>query len=102
MAGRQYQWTVCELLRRIDMTVVGMGNRPGPIAAPIFTGFIVPLYSYPTSGGNTAHWNTLRNAKIAFPQIPMFAILNPGNGPNPTVDANYTSGVAYLQSVGIK
>jgi len=85
------------------MTVVGgMGCRANPIAVSRPTGFVVPLYSYPTSGGNTAHWNTLRNAKIAFPQIPMFAILNPGNGPNLTVDNNYTSGIAYLQSVGIK
>src|SRR5438093_12400260 len=60
------------------------------------TGVIVPLYTYPDST-----WDTVAQAKIAHPSVPVVAIINPDNGPGSSRDSNYVSGIQKLHSAGV-
>src|SRR3989441_3879671 len=60
------------------------------------TGVIVPLYTYPDST-----WDTVAQAKIAHPSVPVVAIINPNNGPGSSKDANYVTGIQKLHSAGV-
>ena len=55
-------------------------------------GTIVPAYFYPSPG---SPWARLTEAAG---QIPVVAIMNPGNGPGSIADANYTAAVLSLQA----
>src|SRR5579872_1866853 len=59
-------------------------------------GVIVPLYAYP--GWN---WQSLIQAKEAYPSVPVIAVINPSGGPGNWQDPNFVSGVQQLQAVGI-
>jgi Spherulation-specific family 4 len=59
-------------------------------------GVIVPLYGYP--GQN---WQSLVQAKEAYPSVPVIAVINPSDGPGSWQDPNFVSGIQQLQSVGI-
>src|SRR5438270_4956564 len=61
------------------------------------TGVMVPLYTYPTD--NT--WNQMINAKSAYPSVPMIAIINPSDGPGPSRDSAYDTGIQKLHNAGI-
>jgi hypothetical protein len=67
----------------------------GGVSGP--TGTIVPLYSYPTS----SYWPAIISAKNSNPSVPVIAVVNPDSGPGPSVDSNYTTGIANLQAAGI-
>jgi hypothetical protein len=71
--------------------------RPASAATPASTGLIVPLYSYPTD----ATWSALIQAKEAYPNVPIIAVINPDYGPGSSPDPNYVSGIARLQAAGI-
>lgn len=70
------------------------GSCPLPAAAGTRLEFLVPAYQYPTLGDL---WPRLA---LAAPRVPLFAIVNPGNGPGPAVDPNYGSAVASLRAAG--
>jgi len=60
------------------------------------TGVIVPLYSNPGS-----LWNQVIQAKNAHPSVPIIAVINPSDGPGPSIDSSYVTGIQQLQSAGI-
>ena len=64
--------------------------------ASTITGIMVPLYSYP--GPN---WQSLVQAKVAYPSVPVVAIINPSNGPGSYQDPNEVWGIQLLESAGI-
>ncbi|MGA2665574.1 MAG: spherulation-specific family 4 protein [Nitrososphaerales archaeon] len=57
---------------------------------------IIPLYSYPGVG-----WNEIIAAKEANPGVAMVVIINPDNGPGPSRDPAYVTGVDDLRAAGI-
>jgi hypothetical protein len=67
--------------------------EPSP-ASPL--GVLIPLYTYP---GPT--WDTVVALKQANPGVTMVVVVNPSNGPGPSQDPNYVSGVKKLQSAGV-
>ncbi len=60
------------------------------------TGVMVALYTYPDST-----WDSVAQAKIAHPSVPVVAIINPNNGPGGSRDANYVSGIQKLHAAGV-
>jgi hypothetical protein len=60
------------------------------------TGILVPLYSYPDPS-----WQSLVQAKEAYPSVPVVAIINPSNGPGSYQDPNFVWGIQLLESAGI-
>ncbi len=58
-------------------------------------GVIVPLYSYPGT-----MWDKLVEEKIAHPEVPIIAMVNPDSGPG-TKDGNYIAGIQKLETSGI-
>ena len=71
-------------------------------ASPILpkTGVYVPLYVYP-SQSNMVHYNTVINAKIAHPSVPIVLTINPAGGPGTSKDFNYANAIDRLQSAGV-
>lgn len=59
-------------------------------------GVIVPLYGYPGQS-----WQSLIQAKEAYPSVPVIAVINPSDGPGGWQDPNFVSGVQQLQAAGI-
>ena len=72
-------------------------SQGGASAAVPSIGYLVPLYIYPGSA-----WTDLINQKNANPTVPIIAIMNPGNGPGPSIDTTYQSYVRQLQTAGIR
>jgi Spherulation-specific family 4 len=68
----------------------------GDQQATTSTGALVPLYSYPGQS-----WQTLAQAKEAYPSVPVVAIINPVSGPGSYQDPNFVSGIQMLQSAGV-
>src|SRR3989441_1310259 len=66
-------------------------------AAPTNSGIVIPLYTYPTDGS----WAATLQAKNAHPNVPIIAVINPGNGPGGSSDSNYVQGVKNFQAAGI-
>ena len=66
-------------------------------ASTTTTGLIVPLYTYPTDSS----WQTLIQQKLANPNVPVAAIVNPSSGPGSGQDPNFVSGINSLRSAGI-
>jgi YVTN family beta-propeller protein len=79
-------------------TSSGMVRDMHIIARRAASGSIVPLYTYPTDSS----WNAIIAAKQAHPRVSVIAVVNPFNGPGPSVDANYTNGISRLRNAGIK
>jgi hypothetical protein len=71
--------------------------RPASAATPASTGLIVPLYAYPTDPS----WSALIQAKEAYPNVPIIAVVNPDSGPGSSPNSNYVSGIASLKDAGI-
>jgi len=65
-------------------------------ALPTQSGIIVPLYLPPGTG-----WDSLVQAKISHPTVPILAIINPLNGSGQVQNPDYVQGVQNLQSNGI-
>lgn len=85
------------------MTTTGDDHFLVNIGGSNQTGIIFPLYVYPDwYNGPNWGWSTVINAKLAFPQIPMVAIINVNSGPDTTVNSDYTTGLSGLVSLGIK
>ena len=66
-------------------------------AATSATGVLVPLFTYPTDPS----WSQLIQAKEAYPNVPVAAIINPANGPGSAQDPNFVQGINSLRSAGI-
>jgi hypothetical protein len=60
------------------------------------SGVMVPLYSYPGPS-----WDSVIQAKLANPSVPIVAIINPHNGPGRYYDPAYAAGIARLRAAGI-
>jgi len=69
-----------------------------PVVPEISTGMMVPLYTSPTDGS----WAALIQTKIAYPNVPMVAIVNPQSGPGNNASHAYAAGIRELQAAGIK
>ncbi len=76
-------------------TSILSSQRVSYAAAP--TGYVVPLYTYPTDGT----WTTLISEADANPTVPIVAIINPDSGPGAAPDANYVNGIENLRAAGI-
>lgn len=65
---------------------------------PIQTGVIVPLYVYPLAGA----WDRVVQTKLAHPNVPVVAVINPDSGPGTSQNQDYVGGISYLQRNGVK
>jgi hypothetical protein len=61
-------------------------------------GIAIPLYTYPTDGT----WAAVIRAKVAYPNVPFVAVINPGSGPGASSDPNYATGIKNLQAAGVQ
>ena len=68
--------------------------EPGGDARAANLEIIVPAYFYPSEGSD---WNGL-NAAVG--EVPITAIMNPGNGPGNSLDGNYVSAVNAFRAAG--
>lgn len=66
-------------------------------APALVSGTIVPLYTDPSD----PTWPRLVAAATAHPAAVVVAVVNPNDGPTPTVDPAYTSGIAALQAAHV-
>ena len=66
-------------------------------AATSSTGIVIPLYTYPTGGT----WDQIVQVKKAHPSVPIIAVINPSDGPGPSIDSNYVTGVQKLKAAGV-
>lgn len=62
------------------------------------SGILIPLYVYPE---NSSSWQPLVESKLKHPEVPIFAIINPNNGPGSAVDPQYGINMPRLDAVGI-
>jgi hypothetical protein len=76
----------------------GGADAQSDAAAPLPTGTIVPLYTDPTDPS----WSRLAAAAKAHPAVHVIAVVNPNNGPLPSVDPGYAKGIAALTAAGIR
>ncbi|HZW85092.1 MAG TPA: spherulation-specific family 4 protein, partial [Nitrososphaerales archaeon] len=60
-------------------------------------GMVIPLYTYPTDGT----WTQVIQARQAYPNVPILAIINPNSGPGSSLDSNYVQGIKNLQGAGV-
>ena len=67
-------------------------------SSALVTGTIVPLYTDPSS----LTWTHLASAARAHPSVRVVAVVNPNNGPTPTADPAYTTGIASLRAAGVR
>ena len=74
------------------LTVVGMLSVA---TAHAELEIVVPAYFYPSGGGGL--WTQLNSAAS---QVPLTAIMNPGNGPGVALDGNYSAAVNSLRAAG--
>ncbi len=74
-------------------TVTGVGGAP---AIPS-TAALVPLYTDPSDPS----WAALAAAKTAHLKVPVYAVINPNNGPGAAADTGYTAGIGKLQLAGV-
>ncbi len=73
----------------------GGGGGGAPTSA---AGTIVPLYTDPTD----ASWDAIVTAALAHPTVEVVAIVNPSDGPGPSKDQDYVTGIASLLAANIK
>ena len=76
--------------------VVTMDSAAFASSSPAL-GIVIPLYTYPTS----STWSQVIQAKQAYPNVPIIAIINPDSGPGPSQDSNYVQGIQALQAAGV-
>jgi hypothetical protein len=87
--------TAGSLLSPISAAAANTVASPA-LPAP-FTGMMVPLYTMP----NDSSWAALIQAKTAFPNVPIVAIVNPQSGPGTNMSSAYLNGITDLQAAGI-
>jgi hypothetical protein len=73
---------------------------PAALATSASTGIVIPLYSLPYSG-STFNWQSVVDTKNSHPHVPIFAIINPNNGPGLSRDSNYANGIGNLTKSGV-
>ena len=61
------------------------------------TGTIFPFYIYPTPDAI----QPLIDAANAYPNVPIWVVLDPANGPGTSIDPTYTNAVTQLRNAGI-
>src|SRR5487761_880669 len=64
------------------------GTTSTPSSTP---GIIVPLYSYPGSV-----WTSLIQQHLAYPSVPIIAVINPSTGSGSASNPDYVSGIQSL------
>jgi len=64
------------------------------------TGVYIPLYMYP-NGTGWRHWQTIIDAKISHPTVPLVAVINPDNGSGSLKDNNFVNAINKIKEVGI-
>jgi hypothetical protein len=81
------------------ITAAGSGGTTTPSSAPAMpsTAALVPLYTVPSDPS----WAALAAAKTAHLKVPVYAIIDPANGPGAVADAGYTAGIGKLQLAGV-
>ncbi len=67
-------------------------------AASTSVGIAIPLYTYPTDSS----WTAVINAKQAYANVPVIAVINPASGPGSAQDSNYVQGIHNLQAAGVR
>ena len=65
-------------------------------AASPTAGVIVPLYT-----ASASQWDSVIQAKVAHPAVPIVGIINPADGPGSIPNATYASLTQKLQSAGV-
>jgi hypothetical protein len=78
------------------MTCVPVYANSAQASTQSTTGVIIPLYSYPGSS-----WNAIIQGRIAHPNVPIVAIVNPGDGPGSSANPTYQTWIAKLQAAGV-
>jgi len=73
------------------------GGAAGTVAAAPATAALVPLYTVPSDSS----WAALAAAKTAHINVPVYAIIDPANGPGAAADAGYAAGIGKLQLAGV-
>jgi Spherulation-specific family 4 len=79
----------------------------GPLSSTTTTSSTKPigytdfLYDYPSQGAATPAYANLIALKKAYPQVPMVAIINAGNGAGPSTNPDFTSAINAMRAVGI-
>ena len=73
------------------------GGSAGAMAATPATAALVPLYTVPSDSS----WAALAAAKTAHINVPVYAIIDPANGPGAAPDAGYAAGIGKLQLAGV-
>jgi hypothetical protein len=73
------------------------GGSAAPIPAAPATAALVPLYTVPSDSS----WAALAAAKTAHINVPVYAIIDPANGPGAAADAGYAAGIGKLQLAGV-
>ena len=66
------------------------------------TGLLIPLYVYPTDGGNIPEYLDLISLKNSYQTVPLYVIINPGIIPASTLDLNYETAIKRLKSCNTK
>jgi len=74
----------------LTSSVLGAGPPPS-------SGVIIPLYTAPGPD-----WTIVTQAKLAYPDVPFIAIVNPSNGPGSSKDPGYVKGIQDLRAAGVK
>ncbi|MCA9940992.1 MAG: spherulation-specific family 4 protein [Anaerolineales bacterium] len=65
------------------------------------TGILIPMYVYPANIFTNPVYNQLIALKKTYHDVPVYAILNPANGPGAVADGNYTAAIERLHGAGI-
>jgi hypothetical protein len=76
---------------------VSAGGNGGAATTTPSTGVLVPLYTVPSDKS----WTALAAAKSAHLKVPVYAIIDPANGPGAAADAGYAAGIGKLQLAGV-
>jgi hypothetical protein len=87
--------TVAALLVASAFVVAARPVVASSSATPL--GMAIPLYTYPTDGT----WTQVIQAKQAYPNVPIVAVINPDSGPGSSQDPNYVQGIKQLQAAGV-
>jgi hypothetical protein len=77
--------------------ITAPGGAAGATSAVPPTAAVIPLYTAPSDKS----WAAVTAAKTAHPKVPVYAVINPANGPGPAADAGYAAGIGKLQLAGV-
>ncbi len=72
-------------------------NGAGGATAIPSTAALIPLYTVPSDPS----WAALAAAKTAHLKVPVYAVIDPANGPGAVADAGYAAGIGKLQLAGV-